>query len=73
MGNNENMTFEDYYLYLKDSAPSLRRDICNALEISYKTFYNKRNENSWTNPEREMIAQILGQTVDILFPEKNTD
>jgi hypothetical protein len=66
------MTFEDYYLHLKDSAPSFRRKICDALEISYKTFYNKRNDNSWTNPEREMIAQILCQPVDVLFPEKQS-
>jgi hypothetical protein len=70
--NIENMTFEDYYLHLKDSAPTLREKVCHALEISYKTFYNKRNDNSWTNPEREMIAQILGQPVNVLFPEKQT-
>lgn len=71
--NVENMTFNDYYNQLKDEFPTFRRRVCQELEISYKTFYNKMNgESSWTRPEQEMIAKILNRPVDELFPEKQT-
>lgn len=68
--NVEKMTFEDYYLNLRDASRLLREQICNRLEISHKTFYNKRNDNSWTNIEREIISQLLNRSVEVLFPEK---
>jgi hypothetical protein len=70
--NIEKMTFEDYYLSLRDASRLLREQICNRLEISHKTFYNKRNDNSWSTIERETISQLLKKSVDVLFPEKQT-
>lgn len=53
------LNFSDYYKNLSELQGELRNLICDKLEISYKTFYNKINADSWSNIEREAIAQIV--------------
>jgi len=62
------MTFEDYFLTLKNSHLSFRNKDCRELGISIETFYLKRKNNRWTIPQKETISKIAGIDIDILFP-----
>ncbi len=53
------LNFTDYYKSYSESQGELRRRICDRLEISFKTFYNKMNGNSWTTIELEAIEKIV--------------
>lgn len=61
----EKMSFKDYYFSLKSN---LREKICCKLEISEKTFYNKLRDDSFDNPQRVIIAEIIGKPIEELFP-----
>lgn len=63
------MSFKDYYQEKKNGHSQLRDEICELLEISLKTFYNRLADDSWTRLERQAISAHLGISVDILFPE----
>jgi len=53
------LNFSDYYKNLSELQADLRSKVCDKLEISYKTFYNKINSDSWSTIEREAIAKIV--------------
>ena len=53
------LNFSDYYKNLSELQGALRNKVCDKLEISYKTFYNKINADSWSFIEREAIACIV--------------
>jgi hypothetical protein len=53
------LNFSDYYKNLSELQGDLRNKVCDKLEISYKTFYNKINSDAWSNIEREAIAKIV--------------
>ena len=53
------LSFADYYKSLSELQGELRNRICSKLEISYKTFYNKINQDSWSGIERTAIDQII--------------
>ena len=59
--SNKNLNFSDYYKNLSELQGELRNRICHKLEISYKTFYNKINGDSWSNIEREAIGKIVDE------------
>lgn len=63
------MSFAAYYNSLKKLHVELRSKICSSLEISEKTFYNKFNGNSFSYPEKLVIASIVNKSVSELFPE----
>jgi chemotaxis methyl-accepting protein methylase len=65
----ENLSFTDYYNRLQEQANQLRRDIIQQLEISESTFYNRLQDQKFTNPEKLVIAQLIEQPMDTLFPE----
>jgi chemotaxis methyl-accepting protein methylase len=65
----ENLIFTDYYNRLQEQANQLRRDIIQQLEISESTFYNRLQDQKFTNPEKLVIAQLIEQPMDTLFPE----
>lgn len=62
-----NLNFSDYYKNLSELQPDLRNRICDKLEISYKTFYNKINADSWSTVEREAIAKIVEEFKTSLY------
>ncbi|OFX56316.1 MAG: hypothetical protein A2066_13020 [Bacteroidetes bacterium GWB2_41_8] len=66
------MSFTDYYTNLKNIQAELRDKICQKLEISEKTFYNKLNNDTFDYPQKVVIAQILESSVEVLFPQKQT-
>jgi len=66
--NQEIMSFKDYYSSLKNLHVELRDKICEKLEISEKTFYNKLNDDSFDYPQKLVISMITGKTIDELFP-----
>ena len=67
--NQENMSFRNYYNVLKNQHVELRNKICQALDISTKTFYNKLNDDSFDYPQKLVISQITEMNIDELFPQ----
>ncbi len=67
-----NMNFKAYWESLRNILPELRTEICDKLEISEKTFYNKLNSEDFSYPERIVIAQIINKPVEVLFPTQKT-
>jgi len=63
------MTFDGRYDKLKNSHIELRDQICKMLKIAEETFYYKRKNTSWTPAEKIVIAQLMNDSVEILFPE----
>lgn len=61
--SKEKISFQDYYKNLSFVQGELRAKICDKLEISYKTFYNKINSDSWTTIEREAIEKIMDEFI----------
>jgi len=66
--NQENMSFKDYYTSLKNQHVELRDKICEVLDITPKTFYNKLNDDTFDYPQKVVIAQIAEKSIDELFP-----
>lgn len=64
----ENMNFRDYYNSLSRLPGDLKKKICEKLEISDKTFYNKMNDNTFDYPQKLVISMILEKPIDELFP-----
>lgn len=69
--NQGNMNFKDYYDSLSKVPSDLKKKICEKLEISDKTFYNKMNDNSFDYPQKLVISMILEKPIDVLFPPNN--
>ncbi len=70
--NDEKISFKAHYEYLIKGASELRERICRELNITRRTFYNKLSNNSFSNPEKLIIAQIMQKPVNELFPEINS-
>lgn len=66
------MDFKAYYELKKMQPTLLRDDICQQLEISVETFYVKLRNDSFSYPQRVVIAQIVGYSIEELFPSKET-
>jgi len=71
--NQENMSFRTYYNELKNKHVELRDQICEVLDISTKTFYNKLNDDSFDYPQKLVISQMTGMEIEKLFPPTQTD
>ena len=71
--NQENMSFRTYYNELKNQHVELRDRICEVLDISTKTFYNKLNDDSFDYPQKLVIAQMTGMEIEKLFPPTQID
>lgn len=65
----EKMDFRAYYDSLKKQPAELRDLICQKLGISQETFYVKLRNNSFDYPQQVVIAQILEEPVEELFPQ----
>jgi len=52
------MSFKDYYKSLSEIQYDLKSRVINKLNISEKTFYNKMNDESWSQVEIEAIESI---------------
>lgn len=55
----DKISLKAYYEILKRLHLELRDEICTALAISEKTFYNKLNNDSFTPAELHLISEIL--------------
>lgn len=71
--NQENMSFRNYYNVLKNQHVELRNKICQALDISTKTFYNKLNDDSFDYPQKLVISKIIEMSIDELFPQTSNN
>jgi len=60
------------YDEMRDSHKIFREEIQNLLKISRETFYLRIKDGSWTDPEKALISQHLGQSIEVLFPENST-
>lgn len=60
------MSFIDYYELIDKLKPSLRDEIIKALGIKIKTFYNKMNNDSWSQLEREKLEQVYHEHINVL-------
>lgn len=67
------MSFKYYYNKLKTQHVETRDKICQILDISEKTFYNKLNDDSFDYGQKLVIAQVTGEPVDSLFPTENQE
>jgi len=63
------MSFKAYYDELKNAPINFREEIMDMLGISRRTFFIRMKENSWTDQEKRLIAQHMGESTDVLFPE----
>lgn len=69
-GNQNKIDFKAYYESLRKIQTSTRDLICEKLGISVETFYYKMRNDSFDRPEQIVIAQVLGQSVNVLFPKQ---
>ena len=67
----EKMTFWDYYQSISDISPrrKTRIAICETLGIAESSLFDKIRNGRFTPAEKIVIADILQQPVEILFPE----
>lgn len=63
---NTQMSFKDYYDYLKSTQTELRDLICAELGISRESFYVKLRHDSWRVPERKEIDRIMYEHIQSL-------
>ncbi len=63
------MSLKDYYIQEKTSHVRLRESICQRLDISRETFYNRMKDDNWSTIEKEAIAKLICKNIDELFPE----
>lgn len=68
-GKTQNMTLQDYAEEKKRSWPKFKNEVCSALRISEKTFYNRFRNNSWTPLERSFLSEKTGISEENLFPK----
>ena len=66
--NQQKIDFKAYYEELKKQATKLRDEICASLEISTETFYQKLKNGTFDYPQKVVIANIVGKSIDELFP-----
>lgn len=60
------MSFRDYYELSTKLTSTLREEIIRKLNISYRTYYNKLNNDSWTPAERQMLDSIYTDHINTL-------
>lgn len=60
------MSFRDYYELSTKLTSALREEIIRKLNISYRTYYNKLNNDSWTPAERQMLDAIYIDHINTL-------
>lgn len=53
------MNFADYYKNVSELQAELRSLVCSKLDISLKTFYNRINDDSWSDMERATIDKVV--------------
>lgn len=53
------MNFADYYNSLRTKQSSLRSQVCELLEISEKTFYNRIKEENWSALEKAALENLM--------------
>jgi hypothetical protein len=66
------MSFRDYFFTLPDTSPrvDLRDEICTKLVMPQTTLYDKIRNNRFTMAEKIIIAELVGQSIQSLFPEQ---
>ncbi len=64
--NNEKMNFSDYYKSFTELTGTLKKRVCEKLQISEKTFYNRVKNNSWSLLEQEAVDTIVKEIQDEL-------
>lgn len=57
----EKISFTDYYKQFAELQSDLRKLVCEKLNISEKTFYNKINADSFNDLERTAIAKVVNE------------
>ncbi|MFH0757369.1 MAG: hypothetical protein V2B15_08790 [Bacteroidota bacterium] len=67
--NLKSMSLQAYYGELMNAATGFREEICQVLDISRRTFYERIKDGSWTDPEKRLLSLHLGRPVNVLFPE----
>lgn len=67
----ENLTFKDYYDKKANEKPhiELRDQICERLQIPIPTFYDKIKNDRFRKVEKQIISEITGIPITVLFPE----
>ena len=60
------MSCRDYYELSTKLTSALREEIIRKLNISYRTYYNKLNNDSWTPAERQMLDAIYTDHINTL-------
>ena len=63
------MSLKAYYEQLKFAPINFRNEIMHVLDISRRTFFIRMKEDSWTDQEKKLIAQHMGESIEVLFPE----
>lgn len=66
---DQKLDFRAYYEHLKKKPSELRDEICEKLGISKETFYVKLRNNDFDYPQKVVIAQIVENSIEVLFPE----
>jgi len=66
------LNFRDYFFGLPDTSPrvDLRETIRAKLLMPQTTLYDKIRNNRFTMAEKIIIAEIIDQSVETLFPEE---
>jgi hypothetical protein len=69
---NTKMTFRDYFFTLPDTSPrvDIRDLICEKLDMPKATLYDKIRNSRFTMAEKILIAEMVGEPIETLFPEE---
>ena len=67
-----NMNFRDYFFSLPDTSPrvDIRDLICEKLDMPKATLYDKIRNSRFTMAEKILIAEMVGEPIETLFPEE---
>jgi len=63
------MSLQAYYGELTTAATVFRESIQELLHMSRRTFFERMKDTSWTDLEKKLISDHLGQSLEVLFPE----
>lgn len=69
--NSVQLSFRDLFYSLPETSPrvDVRDKICNKLGVAVSSLYDKIRNNRFTKSEMMVIADLLEQPIETLFPE----
>jgi len=67
--NSSKKSLRDYYEEKKGALTNFRLEIMGVLGISKETFFIRMRDDAWTDPEKRLLSQHLGVSIEVLFPE----